>query len=214
MSFQGISRSIIRFRRHCSGDKPLSGFAPETHRLMSLRPVIPQRVALLHCPPPLCQPMSILNRLVHTVNHHLARAGEFSTGTLGNFQPVLTASPSLDRTGACVTTRGRTGCRTSESPENGKPADCTPTHGGLVAHFISTYRRAPSHLASSALAALTLRTSNSQCALGTGADLSETASARRSPSGRKATGNPGAPSGEWSGQSVDWVRARLESQHL
>jgi len=30
---------------------------------------------------------------VGTVNHHLAGAGEFSTGTLGNFQPALTHDP-------------------------------------------------------------------------------------------------------------------------
>ncbi|MCZ2076057.1 MAG: YaaC family protein [Bryobacterales bacterium] len=30
-----------------------------------------------------------------TVNHHLTGAGEFSTGTLGNFQPVLTDKANL-----------------------------------------------------------------------------------------------------------------------
>jgi hypothetical protein len=30
---------------------------------------------------------------VETVNHHLAGAGEFSSGDLGNFQPALTNDP-------------------------------------------------------------------------------------------------------------------------
>jgi len=90
MSFSGMSRSIIRCAVFCSGDDSSFGFAPGTHRLMSLRPAIPWRGALLHCPPPLYQPMSILNRLVGTVNHHLMRTGEFSTGDMGNFQPELT----------------------------------------------------------------------------------------------------------------------------
>jgi hypothetical protein len=50
--------------------------------LMSLRPAIPWRVALLHCPPPLHRPESIVNPPVGTVNHHLPGAGEFSTGDL------------------------------------------------------------------------------------------------------------------------------------
>jgi hypothetical protein len=33
---------------------------------------------------------SIFNQLAETVNHHLRRVGEFSTGTMGNFQPELT----------------------------------------------------------------------------------------------------------------------------
>lgn len=69
----------------------LCGFAPRRLIvLMSLRPDIPWRVALLHCPPPLHRPESILNLPAETVNHHLRRAGEFSTGDLGNFQPALT----------------------------------------------------------------------------------------------------------------------------
>jgi hypothetical protein len=67
------------------------GFAPAPLIvLMSLRPAIPWRVALLHCPPPLYRPESILNPPAETVNHHLPGAGEFSTGDLGNFQPALT----------------------------------------------------------------------------------------------------------------------------
>jgi hypothetical protein len=69
----------------------LCGFAPRRLIvLMSLRPAIPWRVALLHCPPPLHRPESILNLPAETVNHHLRGAGEFSTGDLGNFQPALT----------------------------------------------------------------------------------------------------------------------------
>jgi hypothetical protein len=95
MSFLGMSRSIIRCAVFCSGDDSSFGFAPGTHRLMSLRPAIPWWGALLHCPPPLYQPTSILNRLVGTVNHHLTRAGEFSTGDMGNFQPELTQVRAL-----------------------------------------------------------------------------------------------------------------------
>ena len=58
--------------------------------LMSLRPAIPRRVALLHCSPPLHQPLVMVNRVAKTVNHHFSRAGEFSTGILRNFQPELT----------------------------------------------------------------------------------------------------------------------------
>ena len=74
----------------CAKGGVVSGFALGLIVLMSLRPAIPQRVALLHCSPPLHQPFVIVNRVAGTVNHHLTRAGEFSTGTLGNFQPELT----------------------------------------------------------------------------------------------------------------------------
>src|SRR5580658_835790 len=36
---------------------------------------------------------SIFNQPAETVNHHLRRVGEFSTGTMGNFRPVLTVRP-------------------------------------------------------------------------------------------------------------------------
>ena len=39
--------------------KPFRGFAPVPSFLMSLRPAIPWRVALQHCPPPLHRPVSI-----------------------------------------------------------------------------------------------------------------------------------------------------------
>src|SRR5215212_1226641 len=57
---------------------------------MSLQPAIPWRVALLHCPPPLHRLDSMYHPPAETVNHHSPRAGEFSAGTLGNFQPELT----------------------------------------------------------------------------------------------------------------------------
>ena len=88
-----MSRSIIRCAAFYSGDDSWFDFAPGVHRLMSLRPAIPQRVGLHHCPPPLYRPTSILNRLVGIVNHHLIRAGEFSTGDMGSFQPELTNCP-------------------------------------------------------------------------------------------------------------------------
>jgi hypothetical protein len=64
------------------------------HRSMSLRPAIPRRVALLHCSPPLHQPFVIVNRVAGTLNRHLTGTGEFSTGTLGDFQPELTKNRS------------------------------------------------------------------------------------------------------------------------
>jgi hypothetical protein len=68
-----------------------SGSAPDPLIVMtSLRPAIPRRVALQQSPPPLHQPSDMVNQVAETVNHHQARGGEFSTGILGNFQPVLT----------------------------------------------------------------------------------------------------------------------------
>ena len=69
-----------------------SGSAPCLIVLMSLRPAIPWQVGLHQSPPPLYQPISMLNPSAETVNHHLAGAGEFSTGRMGNFQPELTRS--------------------------------------------------------------------------------------------------------------------------
>jgi len=67
-----------------------SGSAPGLIVLMSLQSAIPWRVALLHCSPPLHRLDSMFHLPAESVNHHPARAGEFSTGTLGNFQPGLT----------------------------------------------------------------------------------------------------------------------------
>ncbi len=75
-------------------DEALLGFALEPIVLMSLQLAIPWRVALLHCPPPLHRLDTMLHRPADFVNHHLAGAGEFSTGTMGNFQPDLTPVPS------------------------------------------------------------------------------------------------------------------------
>jgi len=67
--------------------------APFPSSAMSLGSAIPWQVALQQCPPPLHRPESMLYPPAETVNHHLTGAGEFSTGTLGNFQPVLTNGP-------------------------------------------------------------------------------------------------------------------------
>src|SRR5579884_740263 len=63
--------------------------------LMSLQPAIPWWVALQQSPPPLHRLESIYHSPAESVNHHLPRAGEFSTGTLGNFQSELITPPSL-----------------------------------------------------------------------------------------------------------------------
>jgi hypothetical protein len=84
---------IYRSDDDCSWSrgKAVSGFAPGPIIVsMSLRPIIPWRVGLHQSPPPLHQPVSIFHHPAETVNHHLPGAGEFSTGTLGNFQPELT----------------------------------------------------------------------------------------------------------------------------
>ncbi len=74
-----------------SRDEAASGFAPSPFIVsMSLRPAIPWRVGLHQSPPPLHQPVSMFHQPAETVHHHLTGVGEFSTGTLGNFQPELT----------------------------------------------------------------------------------------------------------------------------
>jgi hypothetical protein len=73
-----------------SRDDASSGLVPSFIVLMSLRPAIPWRVGLHQSPPPLHQPVTNFQQPDETVNHHLLRAGDFSTGTLGNFQPELT----------------------------------------------------------------------------------------------------------------------------
>jgi hypothetical protein len=90
MSFSGISRSIDPIYQNKTPGETDAGFAPGLIVSMSLRPAIPWRVGLHQSPPPLYQPISMLNPPAETVNHHLTRAGEFSTGRMGNFQPVLT----------------------------------------------------------------------------------------------------------------------------
>jgi hypothetical protein len=83
-----IFQSDVPFRS--ARGEAVSGFAPSLIVLMSLRPVIPWRVALLHGPPPLHRPVSMLYPSAATVNHHPPGGGEFSTGEMGNFQPALT----------------------------------------------------------------------------------------------------------------------------
>src|SRR5690349_14738622 len=78
------------FEKQKPQGEALPGFALRPIVLMSLQPAIPWRVALLHCPPPLHRLVTILHRPADSVNHHLTRAGEFSTGTMGNFRPELT----------------------------------------------------------------------------------------------------------------------------
>ena len=92
-----FAMSFLRHRQIYQSDvlteaqgEAVSGSAPSPIVLMSLRPAIPWQVGLHQSPPPLHQPVSILNPPAETVNHHPARAGEFSTGRMGNFQPVLT----------------------------------------------------------------------------------------------------------------------------
>ncbi|HUO28265.1 MAG TPA: hypothetical protein VMU80_03535 [Bryobacteraceae bacterium] len=94
MSFQGIGKSInpmSDFLKPKPQGEALDRFALRLIVLMSLQSAIPWRVALLHCPPPLHRLDTILRPPACFVNHHLARAGEFSTGTMGNFQPELTS---------------------------------------------------------------------------------------------------------------------------
>ena len=67
-----------------------AGSAPGPIVLMSLQSAIPWRVALQQSPPPLHRLDSIYHSPAETVNHHLTRAGEFSTGIMRNFQLVLT----------------------------------------------------------------------------------------------------------------------------
>jgi hypothetical protein len=85
----GKSINPISLLFKAQGDA-IAGSAPGLIVLMSLQPAIPWRVALLHCPPPLHRLDFIYHPPTESVNHHLARPGEFSTGTMGNFQPVLT----------------------------------------------------------------------------------------------------------------------------
>ena len=68
---------------------------PRSSSAMSLGSAIPWRVALQQSPPPLYRPESMLHPPAETVNHHLLRAGVFSTGEMGYFQPALTLRTRL-----------------------------------------------------------------------------------------------------------------------
>jgi hypothetical protein len=62
-----------------------SGFVPGPIVSMSLQPAIPRRVGLHQSPPPLHQPISMLNPPAETVNHHLTGTGEFRPAEWGIF---------------------------------------------------------------------------------------------------------------------------------
>src|SRR3954447_19566054 len=66
-------------RGEAQGEAPF-GSAPSLIVLMSLQPAIPRQLALLQCLPPLHRLDSMFHLPAGTVNHHLTRAGEFSTG--------------------------------------------------------------------------------------------------------------------------------------
>jgi hypothetical protein len=72
----------------CQGRNCISS-RPGCIVLMSLRPAIP-RGSLQRCPLALHQPFVMVNLVAGNCKPPLGRAGEFSTGTLWNFQPVLT----------------------------------------------------------------------------------------------------------------------------
>ena len=95
--------------------------APFPSSAMSLGSAIPWRVALQQSPPPLHRPESILYPPAETVNHHLAGAGEFSTGEMGNFQPALTRRRIVDaltghRLAWALRLRREPGCGRGDEP--------------------------------------------------------------------------------------------------
>ena len=57
---------------------------------MSFRPAIPGRLRSRRACFRFAGRFSCCSETVATVKHHFAGAGEFSTGTMGNFQPELT----------------------------------------------------------------------------------------------------------------------------
>src|SRR3954468_24578315 len=113
------------------------GLAPGLIVLMSLQPAIPWRVALQQSSPPLYRLDSMYHPSAETVNHHPARAGEFSTGTLGNFRSELTfrvrrraASPQNGRSGGPASgfrpaVGEGVGSRLTPGPELSQPATRT-----------------------------------------------------------------------------------------
>ncbi len=70
--------------------KRRQGGVPRSSSSMSLEPAIPRRVGLHQSPPPLHRPIPCCTGSAETVNHYPARAGEFSRGEMGKFQPALT----------------------------------------------------------------------------------------------------------------------------
>jgi len=89
MSFLRHRRSIVRWE-FTAGAEQLSAPLPPSHRLDESQPVIPRQVALQQSPPPLHQPVSSSLRPDATVNRDHNTVAGFSTGTMWNFQPVLT----------------------------------------------------------------------------------------------------------------------------
>lgn len=85
-----MSKSFVRYAG--AGANGIMLPAPAHIVSMSLQPAIPCRVALQHCPTPLHRLRMMYHSSAQPVNHHLPRAGEFSAGTLRNFQPVLTGA--------------------------------------------------------------------------------------------------------------------------
>jgi hypothetical protein len=110
-----------------SRDDASSGLVPSFIVLMSLRPAIPWRVGLHQSPPPLHQPVTNFQQPDETVNHHLLRAGDFSTGTLGNFQPELTTpAPVALNTQRGLARRSRPGERQHQRRLRNMPAHSAP----------------------------------------------------------------------------------------
>ena len=66
---------------------------------MSLGSAIPWRIALQQSPPPLYRPESMLHPPAETVNHHLLRAGEFSTGVDSTKRTAAQARSLADELG-------------------------------------------------------------------------------------------------------------------
>lgn len=91
MSFLRHERSIRRwgFQVGLGADKHTAPLPP-SHRLDESQPVIPRQVALLHCLLPLHQPVLSSLRSAGTVNRDRTKVAGFSTGTMRDFQPVLT----------------------------------------------------------------------------------------------------------------------------
>ncbi len=89
MSFPRHRQSIVRWKL-TAGEEQLNAPLPPSHRLDELQPTIPQRVALLQCPPPLHQPVSSSRQPAATVYLHPHWVGDFSTGEMRNSQPALT----------------------------------------------------------------------------------------------------------------------------
>jgi hypothetical protein len=77
LSFLRHERSIVRWGFEAGpGAKQAAGPLPPSHRLDESQPVIPQRVALQQCPPPLHQPDSFSTPSAGNVNRNCAAENE------------------------------------------------------------------------------------------------------------------------------------------